>query len=208
MPFWENMKETEETSQKTSDYENAENNSRLFHEERMKNAPKIVQDYYNGTGLKFEKGLFKVLVAKKSNRIIFLIMVFCFAILFITNNFSNKGNLKVINGYECELQSFSYDDRLFASVKIHPLKKTKTQLSNQEKKEGKTISFPVNIVFYRISESGVQMEFQNDINGEIFLNSNIYRTDSDDYNVTDVIARVSVGDESGELSVKVNRRLQ
>ena len=108
MPFWENMKETEETSQKTSDYENAENNSRLFHEERMKNAPKIVQDYYNGTGLKFEKGLFKVLVAKKSNRIIFLIMVFCFAILFITNNFSNKGNLKVINGYECELQSFSY----------------------------------------------------------------------------------------------------
>ena len=208
MPFWENMKETEETSQKTSDYENAENNSRLFHEERMKNAPKIVQDYYNGTGLKFEKGLFKVLVAKKSNRIIFLIMVFCFAILFITNNFSNKGNLKVINGYECELQSFSYDDRLFASVKIHPLKKTKTQLSNQEKKEGKTIAFPVNIVFYGISESGVQMEFQNDINGEIFLNSNIYRTDSDDYNVTDVIARVSVGDESGELSVKVNRRLQ
>ena len=121
---------------------------------------------------------------------------------------ANKGNLKVINGYECELQSFSYDDRLFASVKIHPLKKTKTQLSNQEKKEGKTISFPVNIVFYGISESGVQMEFQNDINGEIFLNSNIYRTDSDDYNVTDVIARVSVGDESGELSVKVNRRLQ
>lgn len=208
MPFWENMKETEETSQKTSDYENAENNSRLFHEERMKNAPKIVQDYYNGTGLKFEKGLFKVLVAKKSNRIIFLIMIFCFAILFITNNLANKGNLKVINGYECELQSFSYDDRLFASVKIHPLKKTKAQLSNQEKKEGKTISFPVNIVFYGISESGVQMEFQNDINGEIFLNSNIYRTDSDDYNVTDVIARVSVGDESGELSVKVNRRLQ
>ena len=52
------------------------------------------------------------------------------------------------------------------------------------------------------------MKFQKDINDEIFLNSNIYRTDSDDYNVTDVIARVSVGDESGELSVKVNRRLQ
>ncbi|MGN0740064.1 MAG: hypothetical protein ACI4LX_07825 [Treponema sp.] len=202
------MKETEDPSQKEAGYENAENNSRFFHEERMKNAPKIVQDYYNGTGLKFEKGLFRVLVAKKSNRIIFLIMVFCFAIVFITNNFSNKGNLKVINGYECELQSFSYDDRLFASVKIHPVKKTKTQLSNQEKKSGESVSFPVKIVFYGISESGVQMKFQQDVNGEIFLNSNIYRTESDDYNVTDVIAEVSVGDESGELSVKVNRRLQ
>lgn len=211
MAFWDNMKETEDPSQKVAGSEYAENNSRLFHEERMKNAPQIVRDYYDGTAPKFEKGLFRALVSTKSNRLIFLVMIFCFAIVFIANNFSNAGNLKVVSGYECELQAFSYDGTLFASVKIHPLKETKKKLEKLEKQKTETdapLEFPVRIEFYGVSEDGISMKLEKEASGTVFLNSNIYRTDSEDYNIQTVVADVFIGGESGRMSVKVSRKIQ
>ena len=123
MAFGDNMKETREPSQdneKKSSLEilesilndpnpHIETMQQQIHEERIRNAPKIVQDFYAGKVNQFDKGLFKVLVAKKSNRIIFIILILCLLIVFINGNLGNRKNLKVINGYECELQSFSYD---------------------------------------------------------------------------------------------------
>ena len=118
MAFGDNMKETREPSQdneKKSSSEilesilndpnpHIETMQQQIHEERIRNAPKIVQDFYAGKVNQFDKGLFKVLVAKKSNRIIFIILILCLLIVFINGNLGNRKNLKVISGYVCELQ--------------------------------------------------------------------------------------------------------
>lgn len=185
-----------------------------IHEERIKNAPKIVQDYYNGDGIKFEKGLFRVLVAKKSNRIIFFMMIFMIAIVFITNNISSSNNIVVVNGYECELQSFSYDDTVYASVKVHPVKKTREKINKFKNKKMdsfenfSSLELPVKIIFYGISESDIQMKFPEEINSKIFDNTIIYRTETQDYNVVKVIAQINIGEQTNEAVVNVLRKEQ
>ena len=227
MAFWERLKEIDDPSSyvvKSADgddgFETIQNMSSQIHEERIKNAPKIVQDYYNGTGIKFEKGLFRVLVAKKSNRFIFLVMIIMIAVVFITGNLTGRDNLKVVNGYECELQSFSYDDKLYASVKIHPVLKTKQKLQKEIEKQGPMsksalLGYSVQIDFYGLSESGVQMLIGSvkqtdpqDLDKYVLLDPVIYRVSSDDYNVEKVIAYISIGNKSDELSVKVVQKIQ
>ena len=96
---------------------------RYNREERVKNAPKIVQDYYAGK-LAPTKGLFKVLVATKFNRMMLLTVALCFVVVMIVNTFSNRPSLAVAAGFELELSAFTYDESVFAQVKIHPLKKS------------------------------------------------------------------------------------
>ena len=49
-------------------------------EERLKNAPRTVKDFYNGKMKTPPRGLIKVLVATKGSRIIFLTLVFVTAL--------------------------------------------------------------------------------------------------------------------------------
>lgn len=209
MAFGDNMKEVEDPSLKTS--ENFENYESSIHEERIKNAPKIVQDYYAGKACKFEKGLFRVLVAKKSNRCIFIVMIMLAAIVFIKANLGNSENLAVVAGYECELQSFSYDETIFASIKIHPVAKTRNQL----KKEKASDEIPlekfekdVKITLCGYTDSGARVPFEEEINGKIYDNEQIFRTRTIDYDIINVSAVVSVGSETDEISVKVTKKLQ
>lgn len=222
MAFGDNMKETYDPSGKTNPENPAfmnsllndenpeciETNQRLIHEERIRNAPKIVQDYYAGKVNHFEKGLFRVLVAKKSNRIIFFIMLFCLVIVFINGNLSNRNNIKVVSGYECELKAFAYDDTVYADVKIHPVAKTKKQLAKIEIPEGKELFYPVDAVFYGITESGVQIQFADVPQGKLFDKEQILRTSSVDCDIITVLCRVRINDKEEELSVKVSHSLQ
>ncbi len=185
-----------------------ETNRKLIHEERIKNAPKIVQDYYAGKVNNFQKGLFRVLVAKKSNRIIFVVMIFCLFIVFINSNIANQNNLKVINGFECELNSFAYDDMIFSNVKIHPIAKTKTKLEQLKKKSETEIFFPVYIEYYGITDSDVQIKVDKTSQGKIFLDEQIFRTSFEDYDIITVACIVKIGDEQEELSVKVSHNLK
>ena len=177
--------------------------------ERIKRAPKIVQDFYNGTGIKFEKGLFKVLVAKKSNRNIFMIMIFMFIITFITSNLSNKSNLTVINGYECELTSFVYEQKTFFNVKIHPIKKTRLKLEKLLKDNNKNLiqeqnSLPIQISFSALTEDGKTIYIDDIIKSNVFLDSNIYNKSIEHYNIKNVYANILIGDKQDTINVKVN----
>lgn len=208
MAFGDNMKEVDDPSIKQNDPDYIQTNQKLIHEERIRNAPQIVQDYYAGKVNQFDKGLFKVLVAKPHNRVIFFVMIFCLVIVFINGNISGRDNIKVVNGYECELQAFSYDDKVFASVKIHPLAKTKKKLESLNIAPDDSPYFPVFIEYYGISESEVQMKFNENNDGEVFLDTQIFRTSTDDYDIIKVAATVKVGDHQEELSVKVSHKLQ
>lgn len=104
----------------------AENEDDLsFHydrEERIKNAPKIVQDFYSGK-MKVEKGFFKILVANKFNRIM-LFTVALFFVVVLGVSFLQNPTLGVCAGFECELSAFAYGDEILAQVKIHALQKS------------------------------------------------------------------------------------
>ena len=202
MAFGDNMKEVEDPSLASS--ENFENYKSSIHEERIKNAPKIVQDYYAGKACKFEKGLFRVLVAKKSNRCIFIVMIMLAAIVFIKANLGNSENLAVVDGY-------SYDETVFASIKIHPVAKTRNQLKKEKASDEiplEKLEKDVKITLCGYTDSGARVPFEEEINGKIYDNEQIFRTRTIDYDIINVSAVVSVGSETDEISVKVTKKLQ
>ena len=66
------------------------------HEERIKRAPKIVRDYYNGEGIQSPKGILKSLVATKANRFgLFAIAIFC-AFIYVYSLIGEKPYRKTI----------------------------------------------------------------------------------------------------------------
>ena len=64
------------------------------------------------------RGFFKVLVASKGNRILFITMMMCFVLMLVMSIFSAKSNVDTIGGVTCELTAFSFQDNVYASLKM------------------------------------------------------------------------------------------
>ncbi|MBS7311593.1 MAG: hypothetical protein KIG70_10485 [Treponema sp.] len=222
MAFGDNMKETREPSQdneKKSSSEilesilndpnpHIETMQQQIHEERIRNAPKIVQDFYAGKVNQFDKGLFKVLVAKKSNRIIFIILILCLLIVFINGNLGNRKNLKVINGYECELQSFSYDGTCYASLKVHPIAKKKKLLEKIQENPEHSDYYPLYVSFSGITQAEVTVPIGHDFAERLFIDEQILRTSIDDCDIIYITCKVKIGNSEEELKTKVSHKIQ
>lgn len=178
--------------------------------ERIKRAPKIVQDFYDGKVNQFDKGLFKVLVKKKSNRSIFMLLIFLILVSYITGNLTNQGNIKVVSGYECELQSFVYDGTCYASVKIHPIAKTKRELEKIISKDKDFSGVVASAKFSAITQSEAIVEFNPDknIQENILLNAQILRTQIDDCDIIEVVCKVKIQGEEQTLTSKVSHKVQ
>ena len=90
------------------------------HEERIKRAPKIVRDYYNGEGIQSPKGILKSLVATRANRFgLFGIVIFC-AFIYVYSLVGEKPYRKIVGGVEATLAAFSYADEIYASLTVRP----------------------------------------------------------------------------------------
>lgn len=90
----------------------------VFHysrEERLRHAPKIVQDYYSGDFGPYKGGLFRSLVNTKANRLLFVAIVFCFGIVMFMNLFGPQKNVGSAGGVSVDLSAFSYDETVYAS---------------------------------------------------------------------------------------------
>lgn len=176
---------------------------RYNRDERIKNAPKIVQDYYEGK-LNPQKGLFKVLVATKFNRFMLFTVALCFAVLLIVKTFGARPNLATAAGFELELSAFCYDESVFAQIKVHPLKK-----SLQDKK------FPIDqyikdqekatAVFNFVDADGQTLD-KIQKSAEIEKNAFFLRTNSPDYDIIKVEASVELLGQKVDLTSKVTRR--
>ena len=205
MAFGDRLTEIKDPSQNETDFENYKSE---IHEERLKSAPKIVRDYYNGTGIKFTKGLFKVLVASKGNRMIFLVMIFCFAIVFIKGQLAGSGNVKVVSGYECELNAFSYDDVVYANVKVHPVAKLRKEFEETGKQNIELKPSKVFMIFTGVTSTETMVPFEEKIEGEISDKTVFFRTSSPDYDIISLNCAVNINGESKELTVKVTHKVQ
>ncbi|MBO7122024.1 MAG: hypothetical protein J6V90_01930 [Treponema sp.] len=199
MAFYDNIPETRPADGDSSD-------GMVFRynrEERIKNAPKIVQDYYAGK-LNPTKGLFKVLVATKFNRFMLFTVALCFAVVLIVNTFGSRPNLVTAAGFEIELSAFCYDESVYAQIKVHPLKKSLADknfpidqyIKDQEK---------VSSIFSFVDVDGQTLD-KIQKSAEIEKNAFFLRTNSPDYDIMKVEASVELLGQKVDLTSKVARR--
>lgn len=199
MAFYDNIPESRNPEQ------DADENLvfRYNRQERIKNAPKIVQDYYAGR-LTPTKGLFKVLVATKFNRFMLFTVALCFAVLLIVKAFGNRPNIATASGFELELSAFKYDESVYAQIKIHPLKKSladKNFAIDQYIKDNEKAS----AVFSFVDVDGQTLD-KIQKSAEIEKKAFFIRTNSSDYDIIKVDAAVEILGQKVDLTSKVSRR--
>ncbi|MGP1587916.1 MAG: hypothetical protein ACTTHG_06185 [Treponemataceae bacterium] len=110
------MSENEKFNEK--DFSNGELVFHYDRKKRLQEAPKQVQDFYNGTGPKAPRGFFKCLVSTKANRIILFVMISVLVIFIGIYLFGKKSNEGSLGDTNFELKAFSYEDRIFVSLKM------------------------------------------------------------------------------------------
>lgn len=160
-------------------------------EERLKNAPQIVKDYYDGK-MNPPRGFFKVLVSTRANKFLFFTLVVLTAFSLVYGKVMGASSKGELAGIKYELSSFAYDEEVFSSVKVSA---TPEQIKNPVK---------VQVTFYltdadKQTGSGYEEEL-------LLVNTEDYiRLKIQDYEYTRCTAIVKAGSESVQLECSVKR---
>ena len=96
---------------------------RYSREERVRNAPQSVQDYYAGKLGAFRPGLFRALVSTKPNRFIFGTLVICFLLVIFVGIFGPRQNVDTLQGVRLDLSAFVYADfgeSVYVDLRLDP----------------------------------------------------------------------------------------
>lgn len=167
------------------------------HDERIKHAPKIVQDYYAGKGPRPVKGLFKNLVSTPANKIGLLSIVIFAAFVFIYSLTAEKPYRKFVGGTEMTLSAFSYEDEIYVSLKAEAL--------NQKSDAAKKIKpGSVEVKFGAVDTQHAQTAVSE--KSEIYAGRElVIRTKFPDYDIISVKAEVKFNGEEKELSAAVEK---
>ncbi len=92
----------------------------VFHynrEERIKRAPRIVQEFHAGTNFNPPKGIFRRLVYTRSSRLMLFTIVFLCAATFIINFLTKSQNSGTLLTVPVTLNAFSFEDQVYVSIK-------------------------------------------------------------------------------------------
>lgn len=185
-------------------------------EERIAHAPKIVQDYYNGNGPKVHKGLFKWLVATPFSRVILIMLVAFVVLSFILFKSVPDSWEKDVGKVTATLSSFSYIDKVYASVSCAPtpvtvyekkgLRRIKTlQIPEPEKSaNGEILVVPVEVTFRALDEEGNEIS-KNKVVEPYSGKEMALRTEFTDYDIVSVSAEITLGGETKTLTRKVEK---
>ena len=113
-------------------------------DERLKNAPRTVKDFYNGNMKTPPRGLIKVLVATKGTRIMFLTLVFITALGIAISLVEKTSNSDKKDGIHYSLSAFSFEEVVYVSLKLDEntsyKKTTNLEISFNAKDKSGTIS--------------------------------------------------------------------
>ena len=176
-----------------SDPEKDKNEYHFFYnrEERLKNAPKIVKDYYEGK-MKPLRG-FQALYKNKANLFILLALVFFVGAAWIYTGFNKFRNYAKIDEIDCNLSAFSYADEVYVNAGF-----------NRNIKSKRTDAADIKIRFIAVNADMQVCEEREDFvtyqGGEKIL-----RTKFSDFDVVRIDALVSVNGIEKELSTAVKR---
>ncbi|MBO7582551.1 MAG: hypothetical protein J6T20_02025 [Treponema sp.] len=93
---------------------------RYNREERLRNAPQIVRDAYEGK-MNPVRG-FKVLWVNKSNRYILLSLIIFIGFVWVFTAISNTKSYAKINNIAFEINAFSFQDEVYVTLKVNDKK--------------------------------------------------------------------------------------
>lgn len=168
------------------------------HDERIKHAPKIVQEYYAGKGPRPVKGLFKNLISTPANKLGLLSIAVFAVFVFIYSLTAEKPYRKVIGGTEMTLSAFSYEDEIYVSLKA-------AARDGKDRAAQKTGPELVKVKFSAVDnqheQSAVSEKSMIYTGGELMI-----RTKLSDYDIISVRAEVEFNNEKKELSAAVEKR--
>lgn len=164
-------------------------------EERIRNAPKCVQDYYNGKGFVFSRNVFKVMFSNRFNRMMFIfLLLFCAFAYFM--NYQQAKNSARIGGTYASLTAFSYSEEVYASVKFEKISE-----KEMENFSGKNVT----CILKAVDSTGTIV--QEEIFSEFYSGDELFiRTRFNDYDIMKIAAEVIVGDEVRNFSSVVVKR--
>lgn len=159
-------------------------------DERIKNAPKSVQDYYYGNMKPMKPGLFKALVSTKGNRVVFFVLIVCFAVVLAEGVF-NKKNEMTFDGVPLTLSAFSFDETVYVSLAFKEI---------EERPCDKF--FSCEISFLDAQKNPVETK---KLNHHYDGSPSFLRTTFTDYDIMYVTCNITRSDESAVLEVSVKR---
>ncbi len=172
----------------------------VFHynrEERIKNAPELVKKYYDGELLQ-KRGLFRVLVATRANRMMLFVLVVCFILVGFIGFFGPKKSERTVQGVEFNLSAFSFDDSVYASIRCdEPVRKFLGDY------EGKSIPIVAAVSFI---DADSQVLFSETVSENYLGNQIFLRTSVTDYDIVKVCADFAFSGENVHLESSVEHR--
>ncbi len=171
----------------------------VFHynrEERLKHAPKIVQDYYAGNFKPYKGGLLKSLVNTRGNRLMFVTIIFTFGIILFMNYFGPQKSSGTLSGLDVNLSAFSYEDSVYASLKIKE--------ASKKKKADFTDGIPVSVTFSAYDRENTLVH-EEKLTGKYEGNELFLRTSFSDYDIIKVSAVCSMKDSYSALESSIEK---
>ena len=172
----------------TEDPTEAELNFHYNREDRLKDAPTVVKKYYAGELPTAPKGLFKALVHTKSSRFTFMALILVLALVVALIFFGPKANQNSIGNTEFNLSAFSFEEKVFVSIK------TETKINQTE------IQIPLEISISALDKES-QILNQEKIETVITENEEFIRTIFTDYDIISVEVEVLNTESKEKISL-------
>jgi hypothetical protein len=166
----------------------AEINFHYNREDRLKDAPTVVKKYYAGELPTAPKGLFKALVHTKSSRFTFMALILVLALVVALIFFGPKANQNSIGNTEFNLSAFSFEEKVFVSIK------TETKINQTE------IQIPLEISISALDKES-QILNQEKIETVITENEEFIRTIFTDYDIISVEVEVLNTESKEKISL-------
>lgn len=166
----------------------AELNFHYNREDRLKDAPTVVQKYYAGELPTAPKGLFKALVHTKSSRFTFMALILVLALVVALIFFGPQANQNSIGNTEFNLSAFSFEEKVYVSIK------TQSKVKQEE------IQIPLEISISALDKES-QILNQEKIETVITENEEFIRTIFTDYDIISVEVEVLNTESKEKISL-------
>jgi len=171
--------------------------------EYRKNEPQFAQDIGNGVNQP-KRGFFRVLVSTRGNRSIFFVMCVAFAIIIFVNIFGKNPEECVVNGIDCNITSFSFEDKVYVSVEL----KNKDDGESKKNKNSETkLASPKKVAAKFILYNTDKAESAESDDECVFTGKTTYiRETFEDYDIAEVKCAITSADENATITSKVQAR--
>ena len=144
------------------------------------------------------RGMFKVLVASKGNRILFITMMMCFVLMLVMSIFSAKSNVDTVGGVTCELTAFAFQDNVYTSLKM---KKFRNENATEGFRNLSVVFSLLDTDGNTVAEYATAYSFDMSQKEEVFVRATF--TDYEAYSASCV---VTCGDDSRVIKCSVEHR--